>query len=104
MRGLNTGNWNPITQRAGGPAPGRPARISARPAKPAGRRLEVDRRVESDEAGIQNRRRPQVRRAACTEGLVERGARVRVEQVVEIESHVRTRPAKPEDFGDTHVD
>ena len=49
-------------------------------------RLEVDRRVEAQEPRVQDRGRPQPPGTVGTEHLVERRARVGIEQVVEVDA------------------
>src|SRR6185436_11921661 len=65
--------------------------------------LEVDRRVEADVARVQDGVRTQPRRTISAEVLVEARARVGVEQVVQIDADVGTRPPESEDLRESHV-
>ena len=79
----------------------------ALPAYPANAiALEVDRDVEPREPRVEERRRSQPRGAVRghIEGLLERGAGVRVEEIVEVESDIHAVAIEANDLGQPHVE
>src|SRR5687768_13987411 len=66
-------------------------------------RSEIDDRAELDEASRQNRVGPQPR-AARDEGEVVRNDWIAVQDVVDVEPHVRARAAKTQNLGEAHIE